>query len=59
MLILAMEVFNGFFDPNTFYVKIPGINYDLNHILDGQPLRIYLRSKDAKTQFACIQLSLE
>ncbi|KAJ3303381.1 hypothetical protein HDV03_003950 [Kappamyces sp. JEL0829] len=56
---VAFETFNGFFDPNTFHVRIPGISYDLNHILDGQPLRIYLRSRDATTQYACIELSIE
>jgi hypothetical protein len=56
--LLAFEIFNGFFDPNTFKVKIPGIHYDLNKVLDGQPLCLFLRTFDSNHTLAIIELSL-
>lgn len=58
-IFVAFEIFNSFFDPNTFKVKIPpGISYDVNNVLDNQPLRLCLRTCDSKHVFAIIELAL-
>ncbi|KAJ2994971.1 hypothetical protein HDV02_001145 [Globomyces sp. JEL0801] len=56
---ICLETFNSFFDPNTFKVRIPlGLDIDLHHILDYQPLRFHLKTKDDSKHFALVELSL-
>jgi len=56
---VAFETFNSYIDLNTFKAKIPpGISYDINHVLDGQPFRMLLRTKDNQ-DIAIMQFCLE
>lgn len=58
-LMPAFETFNGYIDLNNFRVRIPpGLSYDINHILHGQPLRLLFRTKE-KVDIAIVQFSLD
>ncbi|KAI9337927.1 hypothetical protein BDR26DRAFT_863307 [Obelidium mucronatum] len=57
-LVYGFEVFNPFFDPNEFKIKIPGITIDLSKVTNGQPMRLRLMSKDGSTVFFTVEVSV-
>ncbi|KAJ3175911.1 hypothetical protein HK101_010555 [Irineochytrium annulatum] len=52
----AFEVFNPYFDPMNFTIKIPGITIDLMKVTNGLPMRSTLMSKDGKTVFLVVEM---
>ncbi|KAJ3027833.1 UNVERIFIED_CONTAM: hypothetical protein HDU68_003034 [Siphonaria sp. JEL0065] len=57
-LIYGCEVFNPYFNPNEFNIKIPGITIDLLKVTNGQPMRLRLMSKDGATVFFTVEVSV-
>jgi hypothetical protein len=55
---ISFETYNNFFDPNTFRVNVMGTHLDVNYLLNDQPLRLFLRSKDGSLEFLVVELSL-
>ncbi|KAI8822364.1 hypothetical protein BJ741DRAFT_635651 [Chytriomyces cf. hyalinus JEL632] len=58
-LVYGFEVFNPYFDPNEFKIKIPGVSIDLHKVTNGQPMRLRLMSKDGETVFFTVEVSAQ
>ncbi|KAJ3327950.1 hypothetical protein HDU76_010849 [Blyttiomyces sp. JEL0837] len=57
--VTGFEVFNPYFNPNNFTIKIPGVTIDMRKMTNGQPMRTQLMSKDGRTVFFIVEVSLE
>ncbi|KAJ3202947.1 hypothetical protein HDU82_006953 [Entophlyctis luteolus] len=57
-MIYGFEVFNPYFDPNEFKIKIPAITIDLVKVTNAQPMRMRLMSKDGRTVFFVVEVSV-
>ncbi|KAI9324166.1 hypothetical protein DFJ73DRAFT_966528 [Zopfochytrium polystomum] len=57
--VYGFEVFNPYFDPNTFKTKIPAVTIDMKKMMRGQPLRTRLMTGDGRTVFLIVELSQE
>ncbi|KAI8616153.1 hypothetical protein BC830DRAFT_1119280 [Chytriomyces sp. MP71] len=57
--VYGFEVFNPYFDPNEFKIKIPGVSIDLHKVTNGQPMRLRLMSKDGQTVFFVVEVSAQ
>ncbi|KAJ3108482.1 hypothetical protein HDU97_001189 [Phlyctochytrium planicorne] len=55
--VYGFEVFNPYFDPNTFKIKIPGVTLDMFKVGNGQPMRTRLMTKDGKVVFFVVEVS--
>ncbi|KAJ3139400.1 hypothetical protein HK100_011675 [Physocladia obscura] len=56
--VYGFEVFNPYFDPNEFKIKIPAITIDLHKVTNGQPMRMRLMTKDGSTVFFSVEVSI-
>ncbi|KAJ3117971.1 hypothetical protein HDU96_004647 [Phlyctochytrium bullatum] len=56
--VYGFEVFNPYFDPNTFKIKIPGLTIDMLKVTNGQPMRTRLMTKDGSTVFFVVEVSV-
>ncbi|KAI9358641.1 hypothetical protein DFJ73DRAFT_819205 [Zopfochytrium polystomum] len=58
--VYGFEVFNPYFDPNSFKTKIPGgVTIDMRRMMRGQPMRTRLMTSDGRTVFLVVELSQE
>lgn len=60
-IIIGFEIFSNLFDPKTFRLNIshiPGTHIDMHSVVNEQPIKLILQTKDGAIQFLCLELSL-
>ncbi|KAJ3067255.1 hypothetical protein HDU99_003580 [Rhizoclosmatium hyalinum] len=56
--VYGFEVFNPYFDPNEFKIKIPALTIDLGKVTNGQPMRLTLMNKEGTIKFFVVEVSV-